>query len=149
MNAFHLLTVGALLVSFVAGDDAGKAAKAELKKLQGNWTLDRLEYAGKDITDKYKLEVAVKDGVLAVTGDKVADDYGKISLKIDPRTTPRCIDFTVTVGGQKGATLEGIYRLKDDKLTFCIQVFGNDRPAEFKSPAGSSTALVTFKRKKE
>lgn len=146
MNTLHFLTVGTLLLSFAAGDDAAKA-KAELKKLQGSWTLERLEYAGKDISDKYKLEIAVKDGTLAVTGEKVVGEYGKIDLKIDPRTTPRCIDFAVTGGSQKGAKLEGIYKLKDDMLTFCIQVFGNDRPGEFKSPEGSSVALVVFKRK--
>ena len=74
MNALHFLTVGTLLTAFAAGDDA---AKAELKKLQGTWTLERLDYAGKDVTDKYKLEIAVKDGVLAVAGDKVAEDYGR------------------------------------------------------------------------
>jgi len=148
MNTLHLLTVGTLVLVVAAGDDGAKV-KAELKKLQGAWTLERLEYGGRDITETYKVEIAIKDGTLAVAGNKVAEEYGKFALTVDPRTTPRCVDFAVIVGGQKGAKLEGIYQLKDDKLTFCIQAFGKDRPDKFKSPEGSSIAVVVFKRKSE
>lgn len=145
MNALQLLTVGTLLIPLAAGGDA---ANAELKKLQGAWTLERLEFNGKEVTDMYKIDIAIKDGVIAVAGEKdIEEDYGKIGFKVDPRTTPRCIDFTVAVGGKKGTKLEGIYQLKDNTLTFCIQVLGTDRPVEFKSPSGSSAALVVFKRK--
>lgn len=145
MYTVQLLMSGVLVVSLAAGD---KPAKKEQEKLQGAWTVERLEFSGKDLTDKYKLHVVIKGNRLSVEGDKeIQQDYAQFAFKIDPRTAPKCIDLTVSVGGQKGATLEGIYEVKGKELKICLQVFGTERPGEFKSPAGKSMALVLLKKK--
>ena len=87
--------------------------------------------------------------VLIVEGDgKVRKEYAKLALKLDAGTTPKCVDLTVADGVQKDAVLEGVYELKGDELRLCVRVFGKDRPTEFKSPEGSSIALLTLKRQK-
>jgi uncharacterized protein (TIGR03067 family) len=124
-------------------------AAKDRKALQGEWAVESLEYNGKDYTDKYKIAFACKDDVLTVQGDgAVRKEYAKLTFKLDPSTTPKCVDLTVAGGVQKDAKLEGIYELKGDELRLCVKVFGSDRPTEFKSPAGTSIALLTLKRKK-
>jgi len=54
--------------------------------------------------------------------------------------------MTITAGIQKDALIPGIYELKKDELKICARVFGNDRPTEFASPAGSSVVLLILRR---
>ena len=140
------LLAGGFLPVFAAEPDA--TAK-DRKAFQGEWAVEALEYNGKDYKDKYKIAFACKDDVLTVQGDgAVRKEYAKLSFKLDPSTTPKCVDLTVPGGVQKDAKLEGIYELKGDELRLCVKVFGSDRPTEFKSPEGASVALLTLKRKK-
>jgi uncharacterized protein (TIGR03067 family) len=86
---------------------------------------------------------------MIVEGDgEVRKEYGKLSFKLDPSTMPKCIDLKVSEGTQLNLAMEGIYDLKDDQLRICINVLGQDRPTEFKSPDGASIVVLTLKRKK-
>jgi uncharacterized protein (TIGR03067 family) len=124
-------------------------AKKDLDALQGAWTIEALEYNGNNLKDKYKITFTVKKDALIVEGDgKVRKEYARLALKLDPGTTPKCVDLTVADGVQKDAVLEGVYELKGDELQLCVRVFGKDRPTEFKSPEGSSIALLKLKRQK-
>jgi uncharacterized protein (TIGR03067 family) len=145
LSCVCLLAAGVLPAVAAEPDPVSKDRKA----LQGEWAVEALEYNGKDYTDKYKIAFACKDDVLTVQGDgAVRKEYAKLTFKLDPSTTPKCVDLTVAGGVQKDAKLEGIYELKGDELRLCVKVFGSDRPTEFKSPAGASIALLTLKRKK-
>ena len=147
----RLSCVCLLAVSVVVaarGDESDAAAK-DRKALRGEWAVEALEYNGKDYKEKYKISFACKDDALTVQGDgAVRKEYAKLTFKLDPSTTPKCVDLTVAGGVQKDAKLEGIYELKGDELRLCVKVFGSDRPTEFKSPEGASVALLTLKRKK-
>ena len=55
MNLLLAVVAGALLTADEKAD-----AKKELAKLQGTWTTERLEYNGKDMTDKYKINMVFK-----------------------------------------------------------------------------------------
>jgi uncharacterized protein (TIGR03067 family) len=146
LSCVCLLAAGIVLPALAAEPDP--AAK-DRKALQGEWAVEALEYNGKDLKDKYNISFACKDDALTVQGDgAVRKEYAKLTFKLDPSTTPKCVDLTVAGGVQKDAKLEGIYELKGDELRLCVKVFGSDRPTEFKSPAGSSIALLTLKRKK-
>jgi uncharacterized protein (TIGR03067 family) len=124
-------------------------AKKDLDACQGTWTVESMEYNGKELKDKYKITFTCKGDVMTVEGDgKVRKEYAKLKLKFDPTTTPKCLDMTVADGIQKDAVMEGVYEIKDDVLKVCVKVFGKDRPLEFKSPDGSSIVLLTLKRKK-
>ena len=87
---------------------------------------------------------------MTVEGDgKVRKEYAKLALKLDPTTTPKCVDMTVAGGIQKDVVMEGIYELKGDELRLCIKVLGNkERPGEFTSPDGASIVLLKLKRQK-
>jgi uncharacterized protein (TIGR03067 family) len=123
--------------------------KKDLEAIQGAWAIEALEYNGKDLKDKYKISFTVKKDVLIVEGDgNVRKEYAKLALKLDAGTTPKSVDLTVADGVQKDALMEGVYELKGDELRLCVRVFGKDRPTEFKSPEGSSIALLTLKRQK-
>jgi uncharacterized protein (TIGR03067 family) len=128
---------------------AGEAsqAKKDLDAMQGTWLVEALEYNGKDFKEKFKISFVVKGEVMTVEGDgAVRKEYGKLSLKLDLSTMPKCVDLRVSDGVQLNATMEGIYELKKDELRLCIKVFGAERPGEFKSPDGASIALLTLKR---
>ncbi|MGE3803368.1 MAG: TIGR03067 domain-containing protein [Gemmataceae bacterium] len=140
MNA--LLTTA--LLALIAADD--NAVKKDLKLLEGDWVVTKLEYSGNDITERYPLRFVIKGSEIAIEGDAgVKKEYGRFAIKIDPSTSPRCIDIKVTLGVQKDVTMEGIYDVKKDELRLCVKVLGNDRPTEFKN--GDEIALVTLKRK--
>jgi uncharacterized protein (TIGR03067 family) len=129
-----------------AGSDQ---AKKDVAALQGTWNVTKLEYEGKDITGEHKLSLRFQGDTAAVEGDpKVKTEYGKIKFKLDPSTTPKCVDLTVTAGDQLNVTMEGIYAVKGDELKLCVRVLGNERPTKFTSPGDAPVALVTLKRQK-
>jgi uncharacterized protein (TIGR03067 family) len=130
--------------------DKKDPAKEELKKLQGTWEAAKVTYNGDDLSedDTGKISMTVKgDQATVGASKKIKGEYGKVKLKLDPSTTPATIDISIAVGGQKGVTLEGIYKLEKDKLTVCAKVLGMDRPAKFESPAGESIVLIVLKKK--
>jgi uncharacterized protein (TIGR03067 family) len=139
------------LALLIAADDPKGAAKKELDKLQGTWTTVSLQYNGKDFaTDtKGKLRFVFKgDQATVEASDEIKREYAKVTFKLDPATSPCCVDLTVTAGTQKNAVMEAIYELKGDEFKLCAKVFGKERPSEFASPAGSSIALLVLKRDK-
>jgi uncharacterized protein (TIGR03067 family) len=91
----------------------------------------------------FKGDTAIVEG-----NDKVKKEYAKIRVKLDPSASPKLVDISVAGGTQKGAVIKGIYQLKGDELKVCARVFGNGRPTEFASPAGSSIVLLVLKRQK-
>jgi uncharacterized protein (TIGR03067 family) len=146
-----LFLAAALTVGAPTADKPSDAAKKELDKLQGAWTTTKVIYNGKEYfaDGKPGLRFVFKGDAAAVEGnDEVKKEYARLRFKLDPEAKPRRVDLTITEGIQKDAALEGIYELKDDELTICVKVFGNDRPTEFEAPAGSSIALVVLKREK-
>lgn len=145
-----------LLVVFTAGllaaDDAKDAAKKDSQRLQGTWVPTSVQYNGKDLTDDNngKFKLIFKGDQATVEGsDEVKKEYAKLTIKLDPSTTPKCLDIVVSGGAQKDAVLEGIYELKDDALKICAKVIGKERPGQFASPEGSSIVLAVFKREKQ
>jgi uncharacterized protein (TIGR03067 family) len=143
------LLLAAVAWGLLAADDPKTDTKKELAKIQGTWTTTTLKYNGKDLTEKYKLTLVFKGDQVSVEGnDEVKMDYAKAAIKLDPSTSPRCLDIKVVGGNQKDADLEGIYEIKGDQLTLCVKVLGKERPTEFASPDGSSIALLVLKRQK-
>jgi len=138
------------LAGFAPADDAKKDVKKELQSLQGTWKVTALTYNGEDsLKQAPNLEFVIKDDIITVQGDDaVQKEYAKLQLVLDPAAKPKLVDFKVVGGTQKDASLEGIYELKDDELTFCVKVLGKERPTKFESPAGQSVALVVVKKQK-
>jgi uncharacterized protein (TIGR03067 family) len=144
---YCLLVLCAVLALAADKKDPGKE---ELKKFQGTWEATKVTYNGDDLSsdDTGTISMKVKgDEATVDASKKVKGEYGKVKLKIDPTTTPKTIDVSIAAGGQKGITIEGIYKLEKDKLTICARVAGMERPTKFDSPAGESIVLIVLKKK--
>jgi uncharacterized protein (TIGR03067 family) len=97
------------------------------------------------------LEVDVKEDQLTFKNiAPLTDKAGKLTIKIDPSTTPKCIDLKVEAGSLKGTTLEGVYECKGDELKLCLNFASGirDRPLGFETKAGSNRVLLVLKRQK-
>jgi uncharacterized protein (TIGR03067 family) len=125
-----LLAAGLLLGAEPSREDP---VKKELEHFQGSWITTSLTYNG-DSFEKYadKLRMVFKGDTATVEGiDEVKKEYPRIVFKLDPSTTPKCVDLTVAGGDQKDAVMEGIYELKGDELRICVCVLGSGRPTKF------------------
>jgi uncharacterized protein (TIGR03067 family) len=141
MNWFAVVCLSAGLIA--AGDDPKPDdVKKELEKLQGTWTMTKIERAGEDLTDQFGGgEAEIKDKEL--TAPNIA-----AGLKLDPSQSPKAIDLSYTKGPAAGHTVKGIYKLEDDTLTLCRALTQDgERPTEFTAGSGSGRMLFVFKRK--
>ena len=140
-----VLAVGLLLAA-----DAKDDKKKELDKLQGNWTATTIEYNGEKVLGGgvKELTVVVEGDKLTVKGeDEEVKKYGKATLTIDPSTTPKILDVSITSGDEKGTKFEAIYEVDKDEWKLCLKPFGKERPAKFESKDGD--VLIVFKREKK
>jgi uncharacterized protein (TIGR03067 family) len=145
-----------LLVVFTTGlfaaEDAKDAVKKDVERLQGTWAPASLQFSGRDITNdnEGQFKLVFKGNEATVEGSEaVKKEYAKLTMKLDPATSPKCVDIVVSGGDQKDVVMEGIYELKDDELKICAKIVGKDRPGQFASPEGSNIVLVVFKREKK
>jgi uncharacterized protein (TIGR03067 family) len=123
-------------------EDGG--AKAALANFQGVWKATAVESRGRNLLagfgqrtpDAYTLVVAGDAYVLNSHSGTVRFDLAK-----------KHIDLTITEGRFKGATLTGIYELKDGTLKIALPGPSRpaERPADFKS-AQESLYVYTFTR---
>src|SRR5271156_3880224 len=103
-----------LLVLFTTGllaaDDAKDAVKKDVEGLQGTWAPTSLQFSGQDLTNdnNVQFKLVFKGDQATVEGSNtVKKEYGKLTMKLDPSTTPKCVDIVITGGDQKDAVLEG------------------------------------------
>lgn len=104
---------------------------------------------GEDVTNDAKLQFkfTFTGNEATVEGnEEVKKEYARLKFKLDPSASPKQIDFTVALGIQKDAVIEGIYAIKGDELKICAKVFGKDRPTKFESADGSSVVMLILKR---
>jgi uncharacterized protein (TIGR03067 family) len=125
-----------LLVSAVpaAADDKDDPAKAEVKKLTGEW------YRSHGLSGGFRTTVQGFSIVMFFEGDRVktgrifkpedAKSLETWTVMVDPAKSPKTIDLTTTKDGQKQTRL-GIYELKDNDLKVSWAEDGKERPAKF------------------
>ncbi len=130
--------------SALAADEPKEtAAKKELEKIQGNWTVASAELDGKPDPARINAKITYRGDTFTRTnaGQTV---HGKI--KMDPTANPKTMDATYTDGPNKDKTLEGIYSLEGEALKICASPAGKKRPTEFSSKAGQ--LLLVLHREK-
>jgi uncharacterized protein (TIGR03067 family) len=139
--------LAATLLASLMFAPGGDAAKKELAKLQGTWMTVSVEINGQKVEEDF-----TKDRLI-IKGDTFVLQTGGTKLEgvmsIDPTKDPKTIDTTVTAGQDKGLKSVGIYELKGDTFRVCYCVSINQRPTEFRTTAGSSRALVVYRRVSE
>jgi uncharacterized protein (TIGR03067 family) len=141
------------LASFGAAPAREDAGKKELARMQGDWQLVRGEANGAAASQYVldHLQCAIKGNQLTFKGiAPLTDRASRLTITIDPSTTPKCIDLKVRAGSLKGTVLEGVYECKGDELKLCLLLAsGNrNRPLKFKATAGSNRVLFVLKRQK-
>jgi uncharacterized protein (TIGR03067 family) len=127
------LGAGGLLA---AGDAREKAARKDLEAFAGKWKAASVETGGKKAPAEELAGVFVIHEGNKVTvrkGDKV---FVQGTIALDPTKRPRAVDFTSTLGEDRGKTYLGIYEFVDDRYRLCLAGPGQKRPAAFSSRFG-------------
>jgi uncharacterized protein (TIGR03067 family) len=137
-GVFTVLAVTLLLAPAEPADD--------LSHLHGTWTMVSRELNGEELAGEQ-----VKTGKLVIEGNHYESVLGDRSmsatLKLDPKCSPKAVDFTYTEGPRKGETVKGIYRIENDRFVICRTLRDEDsRPTRFAAGAGSGLILVVWRR---
>jgi uncharacterized protein (TIGR03067 family) len=113
-------------ICLFGADEPAKDAKKELESLQGEWIQDTARVPYDEIT------LTIKDDQWIIYNKTKERLERKLTIKVDPSKEPKEIDLQSKTGG-KERTNHCIYKLKEDTLTICGTVNGNERPKEFKT----------------
>jgi uncharacterized protein (TIGR03067 family) len=133
---------------------AEAAARSELAKLQGVWTVVSYEVEGKQLRGKDKRST------MTVTEDrwiaKWSKDDGGVQIEsgilkiVNPEKSPLAIDFVHLDGPHKGSTVFAIARVDRATFRFCYRDRAEARPTAFVTKAGDARCgLVTFNHQKK
>ncbi len=154
MRTFSLSVLAVALCVTGANHAAEKEKKkSDADKMQGTWQAVTVEIGGAPLPEGIvtNLKHEIKGNKMITLGvPDIIKEYGEGTFKLDPSTTPKSLDFTVTAGNKKGDELEGIYEFKgDDELRMCIHIVGKERPDAFVTKEGDSRGLLVLKREKK
>ena len=127
--------------------NAPKVDKAELKKLQGKWTVTAHEHGGMKTPAKKlaNLTLEIKDArMITHEGDNLKE--GTTIIAIDPKAKPATLDLKVDTSDDAGKVVKAIWKRSGDTLTICVAEPGKDRPTEFEGKKDSGHTLMVFKK---
>jgi uncharacterized protein (TIGR03067 family) len=136
----------------MATGQAKDAAKEEMKKLEGTWTLEWFEQSGEKTAARkftqpievfgFNASTTIKDGKSSMTFEGKTTKY---SFIVDPTKKLKTLDRVLNE--RKDNTLRYLYELDGNTLRLCYNAeMGNVRPKEFK--AEGTITILTFERKK-
>ena len=135
----------ALMLLFLSAAKSGDAKKDV--GIDGTWLPASAELGGKEFPEEVRKTIK-----LVIKGDKYTTTVGKAvdegTVKQNAKAKPKELDIMGTDGPNKGKTILAIYERDGDTLRVCYDLSGKNRPAEFKTTAGTQLFLVTYKREK-
>ncbi len=148
-NMMAVCLVGLLLPAGALAQTKPKAAaRADEKKLQGNWAVASCQVNGVTLPQQAFAKVVITIAGNQMTfrdGDKV---YDQLTFTLDPSTRPRSMDLTHTLGLKKGTKDLGIYEIRRTGVKICYTPPRLKRPTDFTSDKGSGNHLFVLERKK-
>jgi uncharacterized protein (TIGR03067 family) len=153
MSPLGVLVVGVFftaMATIVAADDSkDDASKHDRQQIEGTWRIVALDDDGKKSAEEDIAKLTVVNGSDGTWSLRSEDkEISKGTSTFDPTKKPKTIDFTPTVGDDKGVHFLGIYELGENTRKLCFAPKGKDRPTEFSSKLGSHYILVEFQREK-
>lgn len=154
--------VSALVLGLIALSAAVPAGAAEARKAadakqeaidrdhgltKGRWRIVSLVVNGNTVGDDDARKIVVVNGSageweILVEGASVM----RGTSTIDPTTSPKEIDATVTEGDGAGRKTLGIYESGAKTRRVCYAAADRSRPGDFSSAPGSERTLVVFER---
>jgi uncharacterized protein (TIGR03067 family) len=138
----YILTVVCLGVLFQSDSAKGDAAKDDLEKMKGDWTVISVERNGVKNTAKdfkeFTRKVAGDTSTVTIETEQGVQTI-VVKIKLDPSKSPKHIEAEMTEGELKGKTYLGIYKFEDDTQVICLAAADKDRPTKFDSNEGTLT----------
>src|SRR5262249_10016561 len=135
--------------------DAERAAKADLKKLQGTWYIVGGSYLGMQAPERDVEALLKRDNEWVrrgISGDRVVEECAtdarvwKGTVKLDATRKPPVMEMTMDPGDGKVETWRYIYKVEGDRLTVCSD--SPDLPTKFETAAdGKDRKLYVWKRR--
>jgi uncharacterized protein (TIGR03067 family) len=146
-----LLSAGLLVGAYAPAPDPERtrSGPADLKRMQGNWTVVRMEYGGKarPAAETAQFRAVIKGNVITAIRDG-RPDGGDVTFTLDAKKKPRQITLKPRLDGMN-KEIPGIYKLDKDTLTICFSRGGEvARPRTFSTKENMGHALIVFKRAK-
>jgi uncharacterized protein (TIGR03067 family) len=133
----------------LAAEPPNDAAKKDLEKIQGRWTVQQAQREGKDAPDQLREKMAVKiDGSKLDIDDSESARKEIAEINLDPSKSPAAIDLKISRPGNN-ETLFGIYKIDGETLSICWTKHGGERPNEFKTKPGSDQVLFVLTRPRQ
>jgi uncharacterized protein (TIGR03067 family) len=138
------LTIAVLWAGATMGQD--DAAKKDLAKFQGTWSLVSGEVKGEKMPEEI-----VNNATNVIEGNKHTVYVGNDSIigthVMDSTKTPKEIESTDTAGPFKGQKYLGIYQFENGVSTVCFAAPGKDRTKEFTTKSGTGELMHVWKKK--
>jgi uncharacterized protein (TIGR03067 family) len=135
-----------LIALLLSGAGQENAATAEYAGFVGVWRFAAVEVNGaKQPAPPFatnKLIISPGGRYVIVQGPRITRGV----IQLDPTTTPKHYDVTVTNGPAKGLKTSGVYELAGDTYRLCLPLGGKVRPASVASKP--STIFFVFQREK-
>ena len=150
----HLILIGLAMVGMLAACASRPAETAQpddAKSIEGVWQPITGEIGGQPVPDTVLNSIILKleNGKYEAMGGNLPD---RGTYTMDSASKPKSMSITRTEGVNSGKTFPAIYELNfspsnGDTLKICYDLSGAQRPAEFKTTAGTQLYLVTYNRK--
>jgi uncharacterized protein (TIGR03067 family) len=150
MKVLNLCFAALLLTLFtglLSGAEDAKS-KEDLKKLEGNWKMVRMEGGRGDPKADRGILVDGNKLTFVQNGKETPESF---TITLDATKKPSAIDMQWIGGGKKGRIAKGIYQLTaKNELTICVNQWGRDerRPTQFTTKAvlGHGDSLYILKK---
>lgn len=143
----HVGLMASVLGVLIAADTGEDAAKKDLERFQGNWSLISAEREGKKTPDEEakKIKLTIQGNNFVLRKDGVVVSEGTMTL--DASKKPREVTETISAGPNKGKVFSAIYEIDDEQHRVCFAAPGKERPTEFSSVNGQ--LLQVWRRDKK
>jgi uncharacterized protein (TIGR03067 family) len=147
MRTLTAFTVIVALVACIAAAQENDENKADVAKMQGEWSMVSGSADGFDIPAEMrptaKRVCKGNETTVTIGGQLIM----QATFSVDASKTPKTIDYKATDGPTKGKTHLGIYEFEAETIKYCFAAPDAQRPADFTSKPGERRTLSVWKRK--
>lgn len=141
----------ALALTAILTLSAADASKSDKEAVAGGWKVAACELESKLLPEsafKDLLYSMAADGTWKLSGGPGFPKSTGGRFELNPKATPKTIDFIPSDGPFKDKTFQGIYQVEGDELKACFAFPGKDRPKTYLTQPESGLVLEFWRRVK-